>query len=255
MPRIPHSFFTKAVLAASLILSAGAALDSSAVINYPDQSDIPPGTVTYSDIVESSGTNTLPPGLYGAPDINGNLLDFDPVAFTAQSAGGAFDLTDGQLNFTVTAEPGTSINALIVSEGGDFSFSGLTPDAGTFLSVSVATTVNILEVDGVTLGAPIQIFQTDSLVTDYLTIGNPPSTGLNQWSLDYTIDILGAINGQPVLGATKIEVVIDNQLSTTTTAGNQAFVSKKDFNVDVPEPTSLALLGLGSLLLARRRRD
>jgi hypothetical protein len=254
MPRIHQSLLPKAVLAAGLLISAGAAFDSSAVINYPDQSDIPPGTVTYSDIVESSSTNLLPPGLYGAPSINGDLLDFDPVGFGANSNSGAFALTDGQLNFTVTAEPGAAINSLIVSEGGDFSFQGLVPDAGTFVSVSVLTTVNILEVDGVTLGTPIEISQVDSLTTDYLTVGNPPASGLNLWSLDYTIDILGAITGPTQLGATKIEVVIDNQLSSKSTADTQAFLSKKDFNVNIPEPTSIALLSFGGLLLARRRR-
>lgn len=255
MPQTKNALTRKALAIGALVLSAGFASDSSAVINYPDQSDIPPGTITYSDIVESSSTDPVPPPLYGSPSINGNLLDFDPTGFGSNSAdGGGFDITDGQLNFTMTAEPGTSIDTLIVSEGGDFSFSGLTPDAGTFLSVSVATVINILEVDGVTLVTPIEIFQSDTFVTDYLTIGNPPSTGLNQWSLDYTVDILGAISGVPALGATKVEVVIDNQLLTTASAGNQAFISKKDFNVNVPEPTSLALLGIGALVLVRRRR-
>ncbi|MFK7789173.1 MAG: PEP-CTERM sorting domain-containing protein [Phycisphaeraceae bacterium] len=256
MPLIQKSFLPRTALIAALALSSAAAFNSEAVINYGDYSDIPPGTITYTGVTESSGTNALPPALYGAPDINGDLLDFDPLAFTAQSAGaGGFDLTDGQLNFTMTAEPGEAINSLIVSEGGDYSFSGVTPDAGTFLSVSVATTINILAVDGDTLGLPIEIFQTDTFVIDYASVGNAPSTGLNLWSLDYTVDILGALNSPFQLGATEIEVVIDNQLTTTTTAGNQAFVSKKDFNVNVPEPTSLALIGLGGLLMVRRRRD
>lgn len=255
MPLIQKMVMRKAALVAGLALSVAVASESGALINYGDFSDIPPGTVTYTDVRESSSTDPVPPALYGAPSINGDLLDFDPVGFGANSSNGGFDITDGQLNFTVTAEPGQAINILNVSEGGDFSFSGVTPDAGTFLSVSVATTINILEVDGNTLGAPIEIFQTDKFVIDYLTVGNAPETGLQLWSLDYSIDVLGAIVGPSVLGATKIEVVIDNQLKTTTTTGNQAFVSKKDFNVNVPEPTSLALLGLGSLMMARRRRD
>lgn len=256
MPAFTQSFMRKVVLTAGLVLSMAIAADSSAQIFYGDLSDIPPGTVSYLDVTESSSTDPVPPALYGAPSINGNLLDFDPIAFGSNSAdGGGLDITDGQLNFTVEAEPGTSINTLLVSEGGDFSFSGVTPDAGTFLSVSVATTVTILEVDGLTLVTPIEIMQTDTFVTDYLTIGNPPSTGLNFWSLDYNIDVLGAIPGSPTLGATKIEVVIDNQLLTTATDDNQAFISKKDFNINIPEPTSLALLSMGGLLLARRRRD
>lgn len=254
MPRICKRDFSKAALAAGVAASLVMAGDSAALINYGDYSDIPPGTVMYLDVTESSSTDPVPPPLYGTPSINGNLLDFDPLAFGANSSNGASDITDGQLNFTMMADPGTSIDELIVSEGGDFSFSGLTPDAGTFVVASVATTVTILEVDGVTLVTPIEIFQTDVFFTDYLTVGNPPATGLNQWSLDYTVDILGALDN-PLLGATKVEVVIDNQLSTTTTQGNLAFISKKDFNLNIPEPSSLALLGLGGLLVARRRRD
>ena len=251
MLQMTTSYLSKAALAAGFVLSLAVVGESSAQIPYGDFSDVPPGTVMYTDVTESSSTDPVPPALYGAPSITGNLLDFDPLAFGANSAGGGFDITDGQLNFGVMATQGNSIDVLYISEGGDFSFSGLTPDAGTFLSVSVLTTVNILEVDGVALVTPIEVSQVDTLVTDYITVGNPPATGLNLWSLDYTIDLASEVNGS----ITKIEVVVDNQLSTTTTAGNQAFVSKKDFNVNVPEPTSLALLGLGGLLVMRRRRD
>jgi hypothetical protein len=252
MIRLSNSLLRKSLHAAGLAFSLAVAGPSFAIINYGDFSDIPPGTVTYTDVKESSSTDPVPPPLYGAPSINGNLLDFDPTAFGANAAGaGGFDITDGQLNFTMTAESGTSIDTLIVSEGGDYSFSGLVPDAGTFVVVSVATTVNILEVNGITLGVPIEIFQTDTFVSDYLTIGNPPASGLNLWSLDYSIDLASQVNGD----VTKIEVVIDNQLSATTTDGNQAFIAKKDFNVNIPEPTSLALLGLGAAMTLRRRRD
>src|SRR5690242_20438421 len=59
----------------------------------------PPATM-FLNVTESSGTDAVP--LYGPPAPFATGLDFDPqmVAFYA---GGAADVTDGQLNFTIMA--------------------------------------------------------------------------------------------------------------------------------------------------------
>lgn len=255
MPRNSKSFFMKTVSAACLVLAISTSA-SALSINYGNYSDIPPGTVTYSNVTESSSTDPVP--LYNAPSINGDLLDFDPTSFGASTAGVAgFDITDGQLNFTVTAEQGQSIGSLIISEAGDYMFTGISPTAGTLVVASLAATVSILEVDGVTLALPIDIFVPETFFNDYATVGNAPAPGLRQWSLLTTVDIAGALNLPYQLGATKIEVVVDNQLTASTTADNTAFIAKKDFRVNVgpviPEPTSLALLAMGAAVLTRRR--
>lgn len=257
MLHLNKSLISKAVLATGLAVALGFAGDSSAQINHGDFSDIPPGTVTYGDVTESSFSDALP--LYGAPEITGNLLDFDPTGFGTSSSGGDSSLTDGQLNFTLSAEDGNGITSFSISEGGDFSFTGVTPTAGTFVSASAGATVSILEVDGVALGSSIDFFVSDSFFTDYVTTGGAASTGLLPWSLTTNVDLTGELPEDFVLGATLVEVSINNQLTTATTSGNQAAIAKKDFRIDtttvVPEPTSLALLGLGGVLVMRRRRD
>ncbi len=230
---------------------------AQAAIMYGDFSDIPPGGVMYLDVEESSFSNTLPPGLYGAPTITGNLLDFDPSAFGISSSDGASDLIDGQLNFTLMALPGAGITGFSIVEGGDFSFSGITPSAGTFVSASAGATVSILEVDGVALPTPISLFASDTFVTDYPTTGGAPSTGLLPWSLVTFVDLGSAIPFPFTEGATKIEVAINNQLNTATAGpGNTAAIAKKDFKIipvgdltpnAVPEPASL--LGMTMLMV------
>jgi len=241
-------------LAAALSITA---FSSTAAINYGDFSDTPPGAVMYLDVTESSFSNALP--LFGPPDITGDQLDFDPSAFGVSSSGGASGLADGQLNFRISTIPGAGLTGFSLIESGDFSFSGINPTPGSFVSASGGATVTILEIDGVALPNPINFFASNSFVTDFPTTGGAPSTGLLPWSLVTNVDLTNAL-GQFESGATLIEVAINNQLATGSTSGNQAAIAKKDFrvvatgNLDVPEPTSLALMGLGGLLLARRRR-
>ncbi|QDS97780.1 PEP-CTERM sorting domain-containing protein [Adhaeretor mobilis] len=251
-------------LASALLLAAlvGSATSAEAAILHGDFSDVPPGGVMYLDVTESSFSNPVPPVLYGAPTVTGNLLDFDPTAFGVSSSGGASNLVDGQLNFTIDALPGAGLTAFSIVEGGDFSFSGVTPTPSTFVSASAGATVSITEVDGAALLSPIPVFASDIFVTDYPTTGGAPSTGLLPWSLVTFVDLASALPSGSL--ATKVEVAINNQLSTASTPGNQAAIAKKDFKIIpvgdlvpdeiVPEPSSLVLACLVGLVGTGRRR-
>lgn len=241
---------TMSVAALAAMSCAGIA---TASINYGDFSGT---TVTYLGVTETANSPGDTEPLFGIPSISGDSLDFDPAGFSSASTGGGIDLTDGQLNFSIETGDADGLISFSVTESGDYSFAGVTPTAGTFVSASVSAAVTILEVDGVTLGTPINLFASTTFTTDYPTTGGAPSTGLLPWSAVSFIDlssVLGA--GQ---AATSIEVVIDNQLVAGSESGTSAFIAKKDFGittVSIPEPGSLALLGLGGLLIARRRRS
>lgn len=249
---------------------------ANAAILYGDFSDVPPGGVMYTDVQESSFSVPVPPNaLYGPPTITGNLLDFDNMAFGTSSSGGASNLIDGQLNFTLMALPGAGLTAFSIVESGDYSFSGVVPTPGTFVSASAGATISILEVDTTdsfgnavgsptTLASPISTFASDTFVSSYTSTGGAPSTGLLPWSLVTFADLSSVLPTGQI--ATKVEVAINNQLSTATTIGNQAAIAKKDFKIVpvgdldpdevIPEPTTLALLGLalcGAGVCGRRR--
>lgn len=264
LPRaLVHSLNRLAATALLLTACFSVRSDVEAAIMYGDFSDVPPGGVMYLDVEESSFSQPVPPALYGPPTITGNVLDFDTSAFGISSADGASNLVDGQLNFTIDALPGAGLTGFSIVERGDFSFSGASPSPGTFVSASAGATVTILEVDGRALPSPISVFASDVFVADYPTTGGAPSTGLLPWSLVTFVDLGPSLPPSFVEGASKIEVAINNQLTTATAGpGSQAAIAKKDFTIvpagdliPVPEPSSLALACLVGLVGVARRRS
>lgn len=244
-------------VAAALMLTTQV---SAAVINYGNFSDIPPGTVAYTGVSESSATDPVP--LYGAPTITGNLLDFNPAGFGASATNGnpTADITDGQLNFGFMTTSGYGLDGLTLSESGDYSLFG-NGTSNTAVAAGVYAAVEITHINGVALGAPIS-FNASSTFTTNL-IANP---GLNKpWSLSLFIDFGPALvnagyNPQTDF-ATKGQVVINDTLIAISepSPATVAFIAKKDFKVlpsvsVVPEPGSMALIALGGLTLLRRRR-
>lgn len=244
----------KSLLAAVVVGSLGAAA-TAAPVNYGDFSDVPPGSVMYLDVTESSGTNAA--SLYGSPSAFGNILDFDPSTFTASAADGNSELTDGQLNFVIMAIPGNAINKISVVEGGDYSMFG-TGSVATQVAAALSISIDILEVDGVAVGPPNE----GGLSVNYFDSFTGFPQLLDTWSLSEELDLDAVLTANNIsfnFGVTKAELVINNQLIAISEDLSTAFIAKKDFRIDaetsvVPEPTSLALIGLGGLALMRRRR-
>ncbi|MEN8127560.1 MAG: hypothetical protein ABFR90_07110, partial [Planctomycetota bacterium] len=148
------------VLAAVLIMSSFAS--ATFYQAYDPQVGL---TVDYTGIEESNAGSTA---LFGAPQISGDLLYFTSTNFYASSAdGGGLDYIDGQLNVTLDAHDGYDIDSVELEEFGDFGlddFVGLGTDV-TMVKVVALAQIDILEVDGVSLGANFVHANGDAVYT------------------------------------------------------------------------------------------
>jgi hypothetical protein len=233
----------------------------AALINYGSFT-LPAAGISSNNVAESSATDAVP--LFGPPAPFVVGLDFDPAGFVASATGGASDITDGQLNFTVAGVSSptgsVAVNSITLFEAGDYSMTGAGTPATQVLA-GVITRVTVTEVDGVAV-SPFSLFPVSASV-GFNLVANP---GIVQpWSLGTTINIASQLPGfgfGPGAGATRVEVVIDNNLLALSQTGSIAHIAKKDFRLEVnsvirgtiPEPTTAALLSVTLLYLPLRRR-
>jgi hypothetical protein len=218
--------------------------------------------VNFLGVSESTVSESVP--LYHYPVIAGNTIDFNPQGFGAFATGlGGNDNTDGQLSLTLKANPLSAIPTINFWELGDYSLSG-SGSFATLVDVTANWYVNIIAVDGVTLGAPVNIngtmpFTPNASGTFFL----PTNPGFgNLWGGSINIDLNNALTLAGVLynsGATEVRFTFDNELNALSEFGTTATIKKKDIQgsvgitVIVPEPTILALSLCGAGLLISRR--
>lgn len=220
---------------------------------------IPSQGLTFENVTESSGTDGVP--LFDAPSAFVVGLDFDPTAFLAASNGGGADITDGQLNFALQAEPGQAIGAVAISEGGAFTLVGGGTAASQVLA-GVNMSIVVTQIDGVPV-APVSLGSVNQWLSKNL-LADP---GLLQpWSLNVSMNVataLAALGHTFTVGATRIEAVVDNSLVALSEPVSIARISKTDFRIDVtpdphgfpsPEPTGLALIAAAIALGSHTRR-
>jgi hypothetical protein len=231
--------------AVGLFLLTASAIQAAS-INYGSFNSNPPGTM-FLNVTESSGTDAVP--LYGPPTFVGSELGFSPTpAFRAAAGGGSSDLTDGQLNYTIMNSGVSVVNA---SESGFYSLTGVgTQATGVLAALSLRATVT--QINGVDI-API-VLPSSTVAVQYNLVANG---GANQpWALATSVDVatglanLGYGAGQ---SATKVDVVIDNQLVAISELGSQAEIVKTRFGI--PEPSSMALGALGACFAAMATRQ
>ena len=257
-------FSASAAALAVALLATSTPVAQAASISYGNFGPIAPG-ISFLDVKESSGTDAVP--LYGAPDPFVTGLDFDPANFVATATSGGADITDGQMNFTVMGQNNggdiVAIGGVSLFEGGDFSLLG-TGTAATQVQAGAILNVKVTEIDGAAV-API-ILTTSNAGVAFNLLANP---GIVQpWSLGLSVDVGAQLTslGVPfVVGATKVEVVINNSLAAISEPSTIAFIAKKDFvigivpeigELTIPEPATVGMLGLalcGLGVVSRRK--
>lgn len=255
--------FTRTVASAVISLSAFAVSAKAAIITYAPPT-IVGAQVTYPDVSESSSTNPVP--LYGAPSISGNDLVFSNLNFAAVSTNGSgLDFVDGQLNFTLQADPGNFLTSLDLTENGDYNVTQIGTAVGpnTAEAFEDPVQITLLGINGLPV-TPVINNTADTMIISpdngLYTTGVNPDPGSFTGAADVN---LAAIFGSNQI--TEIAVSYDDQLAASSQLNGIADIAKKGFDVIpfttpgtqvMPEPTvaSLLLLTLGVGLSRRRNR-
>lgn len=276
--------------ALALFLSVLAQSVQAAPINYGSFMGT---SVVYSDVREAANSAGDSAPLFGEPTtigpvtpgypavpcvlcgIPGNSLGFEIAGFSAAAAGaGGIDITDGNLNFKVTSKPGIAISNLLLAEKGDLSMAGFGTDL-TNVGVTARGTLNISAIDGVginTISVDFALnFSPSGGTFGLLSDGGGGPVYFDDWNGSLLLDVDAILAAKVLsgdipafsLGATKISINLDNTLVAQSQAGTEVLIAKKNFgvsiDVNIPEPTSCGLAGIGLLGLGlgvvRQRRS
>ncbi len=250
----------KTTLAITFMMVLGFAGAANAAL-YGDLMD-PTGTVSYLNVADVNG-------LYGAPSVSLNSIDFTPTNFEAQcSQCPTGSTTSDILTMDIQAVGGQQINEIQINEGLDYTLQSF--DAAGFASATVTANlfIDITEVNGVSvngLNATVSVLFSPSNNVSVFGFGIDSGVIIGTSG---SIDIAQIIADAGGTGeATRLSISLDNTLQVFHSgAGGQAQIRKRDADFvsltinggnPVPEPTTALLLmgGLAALAAQRERRQ
>jgi len=202
-------------------------------------------------------------GLFGAPTVSVDSLDFSPNTFEAICPGAPTCppspvQVDDTLTLTIDARNGSFIDDVLLTEAGDTSLSSFL-NAFAATSVTATVFVDIFEINGVAvnnINGNAQMVFTQGGVFESTDEGY----GTHVWTGSLLIDLDQIISNAGGTGrATLVEINLNNTLVAFAASGASARIEKKDIDglaiTVVPEPGTALLMGLGLAGLAAIRRS
>ena len=239
------------LLVATFAGSAGAGLYGT----YAD----PLGTVTYENVADVNG-------LYGAPNVSANSLDFTPVNYEAtcsQCPLGA--TTTDTLTLEIQAAAGQQISEITINEGLDYSLLSFDPAGFASFLVTANVYIDILEINqipvsNINANVGVDFNASDNISVFGQGIDSGIIIGLGSIDLQSVIENAGG-SGE----ATRVAISFDNTLQVFHDgSGGQASLRKRDTDFvsltinggnPIPEPgTAILMMGGLAGLAARKRR-
>lgn len=246
---------TKSILVVSLYVLGILSLPANATVSYGSYSGV---NVSYHNVSETSMSSGDTEPLFGTPQVLGDSLIFTQMTFSSQASNGVSDITDGKLDMTIAAKNNNYIDKLKFQEFGDLTLSG-SGTVNTKASVASSIFITILGVDNSSLLFP-EFISVNMLMSDNgnWDIANGIVTG-KLWNGQLTVDLTTILAQRGITGhATLINFSMDNTLATQSEINTSSYIAKKAAGLQIasqmiPEPATVGILGIGGLLLVRRR--
>lgn len=247
-----------------VFLSAAALAGASTFASAATVPYLPQGGTTI-DYVTIAETSPDPTPLFNQPFSSGDSLLFDYPDFFAVAegpAGYANDNTNGQVDLTIQAKPGHTIQSVSVHEFGGYLLKQAALNAGAaYAEVDNSSFfARVVEVAGVPV--PITMVTGTMSFPDgdkfYMNVPSYADSPLEgDWTATGTINVAALYGSNQI---TKITFSFNNILTAEKTNGAYASIFKNGVTIStvtapIPEPATLALIGGAvSMLLIRRRQ-